>query len=193
MQLSSSRSFTLLEILLVLAIIVSMSALITPWMFRKKPEVEWRAVLDELNNLISFARQESIATRKTYRLVFKLSRVGQDFIEVEREERDAEKPEKKIYKRVHSEYLTTKYIFPSQIKMVAFYQKSRENLFEKNKGSAYCHIISNGLVQDCIIHMTRKIDKVEEKGTFKIRPFLGTFEYYNGFLSYRDFEEMEGE
>ena len=177
-----SGAFTFIEMLVVLVVIGIMATIIFPWLFKRKPETEWPAALDQFNGLVSFAKHEAVARQKVHRLLFKSNKNEPDFIVVESEERDEEKPDKKVYKQVISEYIDTKYVLPAQIKMHYFYQDSREDEFNKNKQEAYCYIIPNGLVQNCIIHITRDIDDIEEQATFKMQPFFGTFEHHEGFL-----------
>jgi prepilin-type N-terminal cleavage/methylation domain-containing protein len=175
------NAFTLLEILIVMVVIGFMATIISPWLFQKKPEATWDAVLDEVNDLVYFARQEAISNQITYRLFFRSNKEEPDFVVVEREEDNPEKPGSKIYKQVFSEYVNTRYTFPPNIKMQAFYVR-REESFSENKDNAYCYVISNGLVEDAIIRITRVVDGAEQRASFKMAPFFGKFDYNQGFL-----------
>ena len=174
-------AFTLIEIMLVVVVVGMVATIIPKWLIKKEPSSEWPVVLDQFDDLIYYARQEAVATQNNYRLSFKQNVVDPDFVVVEQEESDPEDFSKKIYKQVFSEYFDTKYELPDSIKMQKFY-RSKKNEFEENKGNAYCYIIPNGLVQPGMIHLLRKVEDREERVTFKIAPFLGKFEFVEGFL-----------
>jgi type II secretory pathway pseudopilin PulG len=178
-------AFTLIEILVVLVIGAFLMTTITKrlYLFRKKPSARWSAVLDEFNNMLQFARQEAITGKKNYRLLFKKNIKEQpDFIMVQIEEQDTESPNKKMYKQVDSDYFKTKYLFPKEIKMEAFYQNSSENMFDEQKGEGYCYVVPNGLSQSCMIHLIKKEDLYEDKVTFQVQTFIGEFEYFEDFI-----------
>lgn len=177
----NSSAFTLFETLIVLAIIAFMATIISPWLFKKKPAQNWPMILDRFNSFLYFARQEAISTNKVYRIVFKLNKNEPDFILIQEELEDPENPDKVIYQQVSSEYFKTKYKLPDTIKMIAFY-KGKVEQFVENKGNGYCHVIPNGLVEEVMIYLIRKIDDKEEKVTFKVSPFVGKFDFYEGFL-----------
>ncbi len=178
---ATSYAFTLLEILIVMVVIGAMATIIGPRLMRREPRADWPAVLDEFNDLVSFARQEAIATQENYRLYFQSNPADSDFVVVEKEEQDPERPDQKIYKQVSSEYFPTKYELPLTVKMSAFYL-GREEQFVQNRGRSYCYVIPNGLVQDVMINIIRYVDTQERRATFKIEPFFGRFDFYEGFV-----------
>lgn len=179
--MKNNSAFTLIEILIVMVVIAFMATIISPWLFRKKPAQNWPTTLDRFNSFLYFARQEAISTNKVYRVVFKSNKQEPDFILVQEETEDPENPDKIIYKQTFSEYFKTQYTLPDTIKMVSCY-KGKVEQFAENKGNGYCFVIPNGLVEDIMIYLVRKIDDKEEKATFKISPFVGKFDFYEGFL-----------
>ena len=165
-----------------MVVIIFMTTIITTKLLKKEPESTWPVILGEFNDLIYFARQAAIANQNNYRLLFKSNKKDEkDFVVVEQEEDDPEKTDKKIYKQVDSEYFQTKYNLPKNVKMEGFYRGKKEQ-FEDNKGIAYCYIIPNGLVQDAMIYLKRKVDDEIFNSTLKVIPFLGRFEFYEEFL-----------
>ena len=177
----TNSAFTLLEIMMVMVVIASMATIISPWLLRKKPSSEWPFVLSEFNNLVYFARQEAIVNQKNYRLTFKSNADTSDLVIVESEEDNPENPDKKIYKQALSEYLSTEYKLPDQVKMHAFYKNGKEE-FSQNKRIAYCYVVPDGLVEDVMILVNRYIEQEEFKATFKMVPFFGKFDFHTGFL-----------
>ncbi len=176
-----NSAFTLIEILMIVVVIGIVATIFSPWLLRRKPSEKWPAVLDRFNNCIYFAKQEAITTNKNYRILFRSNNNEPDFIVVQEEKDDPEKPDQKIYKDVFSEYFQTKYILPDTIKMVAVY-KGRKEQFAENKNNAHCYVIPNGLVQDVMIYLVHKMDGREMRATFKIEPFVGKFKFYEGYL-----------
>lgn len=187
----NKKAFTLVEILMVMVVIGIMATIIFPRLFRRKPSEKWSMVLDRFNNSLVFARQEAISSGKNYRILFKSnSNNAPDFIVVQQEERDKEDKNKKIFKDVTSEYFETKYELPTNIKMLSFYKNKVEQFAESSpsprlrttgKNNAFCYIIPNGLIQDVMIYLVKRVKGKEDKVTFKSEPFLGEFKMTQGF------------
>lgn len=180
-----STGFTLLEILVVLFLIGIMATLGVPrFLLDRQPKAEWPAIVDEINNLVIFARQEAISNQAIYRLVFKKQKKGRDFIVVQREGLDPENPLKKMYKTVSSSYIQTKYELPENVHFNAVYH-GREEQFEESKNEGYCYVIPDGLVQEAVINLVKiknKKEKREEQVSLKMMPFYGKFEFLYGFI-----------
>ncbi|MFH1644648.1 MAG: type II secretion system protein [bacterium] len=174
-------AFTLIEMMVVIILVGIMATIVIPRLYWRKPQTEWQNVLDDLNNMVFFARQEAVSDKKIYRLLFKSNQNEPDFIIVQEEGIDEENPTKKIYEQVRSYYFDTKYEFDESIKMVAFYSGGKE-MFEENKNVGYCYVVPDGLVQDVMIRMIRRKDEKESKVSFKMMPFQGEFVMYEGFL-----------
>jgi len=180
-MVKSSRAFTLIEMMVVIVLVGIVATVVFPRLFVRKPKAEWPNILDDLNNMVFFARQEAISDQKVYRLFFRSNTQASDFVVVEKEEKDPENPTKKIYEQVRSYYFETKYEFDESVKMVAFYSDGKEQ-FEANKNNAYCYVVHDGLVQDVMIRFVKKKNDKEIKTTFKMQPFRGEFAMYEGFL-----------
>jgi prepilin-type N-terminal cleavage/methylation domain-containing protein len=172
----ASHAFTLIEIMVVVMLVGMMATIGLPKLFHRSPALEWRVILEDFNNLIFFARQEAISNQKLYRLALKSNPKGLDFILVEEEKDDPEKPGRKIHERDYSPYVTTKYELSEQVRISAVYYGKTEMMAE-NKATGYCYVISDGLVQDVIVHLIRNYEGVESKASFRMMPFLGAFEY----------------
>ena len=148
----------------------------------QKPETSWDILVSRVNNLAFFARQEAITQRKVFRLTCEVGKQPPDFLYVEREETDPDKPEKKLFKPYSSGYFKSRLELPSQIRIKAVYQNGKEQL-EQNKGkNAYCHIVPDGITEDILIHLVKNERDVEELATIKMRPFLGNFEFFDNFI-----------
>lgn len=172
-------AFTMVEMMVVILLIGVVVSYFLPRLNRRSPALEWSSILRDLDNLIVFTRQEAIAHQKVYRLAFKSNRNAPDEVRVEEEQDDPQKPGKKIYPLVSSYYFKTTYLFNAAIKLDGVFQGKTEMLAEQ-KGVAYCYVVSDGLVQDVMVHLVRKLDNQETKGSFRMNPFFGKFEFYEG-------------
>lgn len=180
--MKKSQAFSLIEILVVVAIMAIIATTTFPRMLKQGSDTKFPHVLGELNNLAFYARQEAILQRKVFRLSFQVNTQTPDVIVIESEEKDKEKPGKTIFKPYEGLGFQAKYELPKEIKINAVYQQGKEQL-ELNKGKvAYCYIIPDGIMEDLLVRMTRTFDKDEEKASFKIRPFLGNFEFFESWI-----------
>jgi len=176
------RGFTLIEVMVVVVVIGILATMVLPRLTRKSPSAKWENVLDDLNNLVYFARQESISDHKTYRLHFIVDKDGIATVQIEIEDVDPEKPGATVFPRIKPMFFKPTYTFPKEIELKAVYHNREEEL-EANKNNAYCYIIGNGLVQQTILHLIKterdKVDRV----SFKMEPFLGKFELVQGLIA----------
>lgn len=168
-------AFTLLEILIVVVVIGIMATMTLPRLMKSPPESEWKTVLDELNNLVSYGRQEAIANKKVYRLHFIANRTSGDTVQVEVEKDNPEKPGDKIYSAISSYYFKPTYKVPQEITIQGVYI-DKKNELEENKGNAYCYIVPDGLVQEVTVQMDREIKGQKSSMKFIMIPFFGNFE-----------------
>jgi Tfp pilus assembly protein FimT len=170
----------MIELMVVIFLIGLMATMVLPRMFRRPPTVEWPNILDEMNNLVSFARQEAISNQQNYRLFFKAHREGSDALVVQSEQTDPKSSQKKIYSKTYSAYFDTMYNLAPQVKIVAVYKNGKE-VFQ-SKGEADCFVIPDGLVEDCLVHMRRTYEGTISEASFKMIPFMGIFNYQDGFI-----------
>lgn len=169
-----SQAFTLIEVLIVIAIFGFMANMITSRLGRRPPSSEWPTVLDTVNSLIFFARQEAISTQKIHRIAF--FRKGKEVsMSVEVQKPDLEHPEKEIFEPATCPYFSVTQKVSECITIDTISHGKYDEWAERN-GKAYCHVIADGLVQETIIRLTRSYKGNESKVTFTMMPFLGKFE-----------------
>lgn len=182
MKIKSLNAFTFIELMVVIFLIGIVATLVMPTLTHKEPASDWPNILDELNGLMLFARQEAIANQRVYRLSFRSNKPPeQDCVIVEEELDHPEKIGEKIYSQVKSDYFVTRYNLPESVKIKSAFS-GREVLFSDEKGRADCHVIPDGLVQEMLLHFVRKDGNTEAKASFKVMPFFGKFEYFDGFI-----------
>lgn len=171
---SSSPGFSLIEIMVVVALLGLLLAMVMPRLSRRAPSSEWKTVLSEFNNLAQFARQESIAEQAVFRLNFSRGKnPAPDTVTVERLSKIG--PDgKQEFTQASSPYLPTKYELAETIRFRAVFHGKQDQLQEG--GQAFCYLIPDGLVQDTYVQLMRIENLKEEAVTLKMLPFDGYFE-----------------
>jgi len=179
---SRSAGFTLFEMLIVIAVIAFMAAMILPRLGRRDPKAEWSHLVNTLNNIVYFTRQQAISDHKEYRLRFQRGREEQPIVVTIEEERpDPDKPGTLTYQQSSFPTFPARHELHPSFRLRGVYQTGVDQL-EENKGNAYCYIVSNGLVQETMIHMAHVVARVEKQMTLKVKPFFGRFELHKGFV-----------
>ncbi|MGD1997484.1 MAG: prepilin-type N-terminal cleavage/methylation domain-containing protein [Candidatus Dependentiae bacterium] len=163
-------AFSMLEILVVLFIIGMMASLVGPRMVKRSPDATWPAVSDEFNNMLYFARQEAITSQQVHRLVFDQKK-GMARVEVDVGE---SKPGVRDYQEIHSHYFTSSYTLPDSLRLVSC-KRGKKDLFDENKGIAYCYVVPHGLVEDLTLHLERAEADRTAAARLTVQPFLGSF------------------
>jgi prepilin-type N-terminal cleavage/methylation domain-containing protein len=167
----SRSAFTLIEILLGLAIIGLGASLVMPRLTRRPHETEWPTIQHELNTMLFFARQEAIVTQKIHRIT--CNEKARTL--VAEAPTGQEKNGVMQYEQVYSSYFTTQYELPSQVRFGAV-KLGKKNLFEENKGIASCYVVPNGLIQEVSIELIRDDGSQTMRKVYQAAPFLGTFD-----------------
>ena len=171
-KFGANKAFSLIEILIVLSVIAILYAGVTKF---RSPEDTWTYVLGRLNELTSFAKQEAIIKRKVHKLVFISKENSLDSVSIWVKDSDKYMEVKTIYDTV--------YKLPEDIKISAVYIDKKEESLEKEVN---VYISTDGLIQETVIHLTRhdlaRHEKSgDDKKTFKVNPFIGSFEMFDGF------------
>jgi len=171
---SSNRGFTLVEMMAVLALIGILIGMAVPRFSRRSPSSEWRNILEELNNLAQFARQESIAEQVVFRISFRHGKNdAPDTVSVEREFKKNPKTGMMEFAQASSLYLKAHYTFADTVRIRAIY-RGKQELF-REAGQAFCYVVPEGLVQDVYVQLLRKEGKQDDVATCKMLPFDGKF------------------
>ncbi len=178
---NNKRAFTVIELLAVIFLGCLLTSLIAPLLHRKKPQESWEVFHESLNQLAHFARQEAIAKRKVYRLVFDQKHNKQGSIFIEEEYQDPEDAEKKKYRTIKSDYMPTRLALQDGRSLRAVYLGKR-NVLSEQEPSAFCYVIPDGMMQPVTVQVAKVNKSAEEIVLFQLNPFLGSFDRYEGKL-----------
>lgn len=178
MRRQNSSGFTLLEMMVVIVLLGLLATIIVPRLTRRNPEAEWIHIVDTLNNMVGFARQESIVNQCPYRLAFYAFPDKEHAVVIEQEVLNPEKKNAKIYIPASSNYFPTRYTFSPEIKIINIVLNKKSQFNGQNV--AYCNLIPEGLVQAITLYLKRIEKDKESTVTLTMLPFLGKFDLLEG-------------
>jgi len=153
--MKTSASFTFLELMVVIFLIGIVMAVGLPMLVKKGPS--WKTILNDMNNLVFFARQEAIAKQTTYRIEF-----GQNEIVVKEGIEDPTTGKITGWNVPKNVY----YIDPTYKLDPAFEIEAPKD----------CYVIHDGLVQETEIAIKRIDGGGSDRKIFTMSPFDGKFE-----------------
>lgn len=178
---SKKSGFTLLEILIAIAIIASLMTLI-PYV-GKKPRYEREEFIARLNSLCQFAWQQALITHTLHAVEFDFNKHA---VSVKKDigERDAEgNPKMKPTKGPRS-----KFTYPAHLEVKQFIIEGSDEMKSAGSGSktssAFFYIIPEGLAQEVTINFIDKKDSIDGKARtvgLVLNPFTAQFKVYDKF------------
>ena len=173
-RMSSTKGFSLIEMMVVLALIGLLISMVAPRFSRRSPSSDWKVIISELNNFTQFARQESVAEQVVFRLNFLRGKnKAPDCVVIEHWV-GVDKKGNQEFAQVSSPYMKTRYEFAENVRVKAVYLGKQELYIEN--GQAFCFVVPEGLVQDVYIQLVRTEEGKEDFVTLKMRSFEGAFE-----------------
>lgn len=173
---SCKQGFTLLEILVAIALIGVVATIVIPNLGSRRPMQERKQFIARLNALGSFARDSAMITRKIHKIVFSFKdrrvslEVGPDFT-----------PPKNAY-------ISTSFSLPSQLRIRNFVIEGTdemEQLGGRQTGELWFFVVPEGLAQQVTINMIDRDDLLSSGKARPIglvlNPFSVHFDEYDAF------------
>lgn len=185
----SKQGFTLIELLVVMLLIGIMASLVVPNLRIMIPEQERKLFITQLNDLVQFAWQNALKTRKLHRIFFDFDKRT---ISVEQRIIDGQKIDKKEkYQVVTQAYLETSIIVPETINIINFFVENfgdeMRRLSEGKTDSAWFFVIPDGVVQEVTINLVDHYDILSDGMPRQVglvmNPFSAQFKVYDEFKS----------
>lgn len=175
---SKTTGFTLLEILIVIAIIGSMSVLI-PNLGQRKPRYAREQFIARLNSLCQFAWQQALSTHKLHAVEFDLNK---HHVSVQRD--TGTRDEKGFPKTEQVKGPRSKFDYPANLEIKQFIIEHHDEIKRAESGSktsqVFFYIIPEGLAQEVTINFVDKKDKARTVGLV-LNPFTAQFKKYDTF------------
>lgn len=182
---SNKRGFTLLEILVVLAIIGIMATIIVPNLKNLLPRREREAFVGKLNALTRYAWQHALIERKVHKISVNFEKKLM-WVEMATDVLKDGKPE---FARIKGAYLNTSIVIPSSIQIKNFIIEGYDEMSRYGPGSklqeSWFFIMPDGLTQTVTINLldTRQTNVAGKPRQFGLvlNPFNAQFKVYESF------------
>jgi prepilin-type N-terminal cleavage/methylation domain-containing protein len=178
-------AFTLIELVVVLAIIAIVATTMIPSFIGQAPYYERKAFIGKLNSLVLFARQNAIITNKIHKVNFDLNKNEIQVLS----QSQAEGAKDEEYNLVQSDYIPTQLPIPESLQIKNVYLDGT-GVDELNRSQGvkvtgvYFYVVPEGLAQEAIINMIDTSDMIDGKPRMiglVLNPFSAQFKEYDTF------------
>jgi len=178
-----SKGFTLLELLIVIAIMGFMAVIVIPNFMRRAPGYERQDTMAKLNALANLAWQNALIENKIHKIKFDFN-AEKVSLEIETGEYKKGEP---IFKPLERTYLNTEFSWPEHLEVKNFFIEKRDAMKEFMTGAraVWFFIMPEGLTQDVIINVIDTKDLLPDGKPRTIglvlNPFNAQFKEYDTF------------
>lgn len=179
-----NKGFTLLEIIIAVAIIGLVVVIIIPNFMGRAPYYERKETIANLNALTQLAWQNALIENKIHKIKFDFN-AGKVWLEVETDEYEKGEPKFKPLARIH---LDTEFAWPEHFEVKQFLIEKRDAMKEfvgRETRAVWFFVMPDGLTQDVIINFVDVKDLLPDGKTRPIglvlNPFNAQFREYDTF------------
>lgn len=179
------KGFTLIEILVAIAIIVVMAAIVVPNLKPRKAQDERTAFIAQLNSVLSLAWQNALITHSVHRILFDFKK-NKVTVEAAAGDKDSQ-GEQKFIPLQHS-YVQTTLQWPDYLRIKNFFIEGFDEMSRfagADTGQTWFFIVPDGLTQRVTINLIDTHDLRSNGRQTKIglvlNPFTAQFTAYDTF------------
>ncbi len=183
----TKRGFSLLELMVAIALIGIVAAIVAPNLRRRGPKEEREQFIENLNGLMKFAWQNGVTSGKTQKIEFDFSKARRK-ITISESTGKKNKEGEQEFKSVNSKYGSTTLKIPSHFVFKNFYIEGFDEITRHAAGkevTAWFYIIPEGLSQSVIINFIDTKDKTAggrpRPVGLVLNPFYVQFSVYGTF------------
>ena len=161
--MSNRLGFTLIELMVALAIIGILAAMVIPNFQRMQPGYERDQFIARLNGLVQFSWQNAIVTHSIHKVAFDMGE-RRAWIERATDERDREG--EPVFKPITGQYMDTSMIWSKQIEVKQFIIEGFDEMARfagRKTAKVWFFLVPEGLSQEVTINLIDTYDTLAGK------------------------------
>jgi prepilin-type N-terminal cleavage/methylation domain-containing protein len=182
--LNKCNGFTLLELMIVIAIIGVLGAVIMPNISRKTPRYEREAFIARFNSLVQYGWQQALVTHKVQRITVD---VGKKIISLAVDSGNKDRAGEPVFIPIERPVQDTEITIPPQIQIKQFFIEGFDMMtkFARSKtASMWFYIVPEGMVQNVVVNGVDTQDVHDDQPrqfSLVLNPFTALFKTYDTF------------
>jgi len=178
----NKKGFTLLEILVAIALIVIMATILVPNLGRQIPGYERRQIISQLNALTRLAWHNAIITNKIHKVVFNTEKNN---VHLEIAQDTYNEQGEPLFKPLKEAYVKASIYWPDRFQIKNFFIEGFDEMNRFGGGrkttQTWFFIVPEGLAQEVTINLldTREmVDNKPQQIGLVLNPFTAQFNVY---------------
>lgn len=179
------HGFTLIELMITIAVIAILSAVVIPNVMRSRPGYERKSFIAELNGLLKYAQSNAIITYTNQQIVLDLeNRIMELRTQTDKKDSKGEI----FYKKVQGPYINTTVKIPENIDVKNFIIEGFDEIGKsvtKKTGQVWFFIVPEGMAQEVTMNFVDRKDRLfndKPRPTgLVLNPFTAQFKEYDSF------------
>lgn len=176
--------FSLLELMIVIAIIGVLGTIIMPNIQRTTPRYEREVFIARFNSLVQYGWQQSLLTHKMHRITVD---VGKKLITLTTDSGERDRSGEIVFKPIENAVDDTECALPENIVIKQFFIEGFDMMtkFARSKtASVWFYIVPEGMVQNVVINFVDTKDLQDDQlrqVALVLNPFTALFKTYDAF------------
>jgi prepilin-type N-terminal cleavage/methylation domain-containing protein len=177
--------FTLIEILIAMAIVALIAVAVAPNLSRRTPEYERKQLISQLNSFTQLAWHQAMATGKVHKIIFNL---GAQQVELQRETNKKADNGEALFEPIPRLYFSQSFAWPPAFQIKQFIVEGSDLMDRyvgRSSDKVWFFVIPEGLTQAVTINLFDTKDLLQNKKPrpvgLVLNPFSAQFSVYDQF------------